>query len=91
MARRYRRKPVMIEAEQFQGNLWACDPRGVCRELGHGIEDCGNGSAWPHLHTMHKGQVVRIEPGDWVLPEPDGEHFYPCKPDIFASTYEEVE
>lgn len=42
----------------------------------------------PHLHTIHEGQKVSLEVGDWILPEPDGVHFYPCKPDIFAATYE---
>ena len=45
--------------------------------------------AW--VETIHKGQTVAIKEGDWVLPEPDGIHFYPCKPDIFENTYEPVE
>lgn len=30
------------------------------------------------------------DPGDWVIRGVKGE-FYPCKPDIFAETYEVVE
>jgi hypothetical protein len=33
---------------------------------------------------------VILEVGDWIIPEPDGIHFYPCKPDIFEATYEPV-
>ena len=40
--------------------------------------------------TAHD-QRVYLADGDWILPEPDGEHFYPCKDDIFRATYEEVE
>lgn len=33
---------------------------------------------------------MRVSYGDWVIKGVNGE-FYPCKPDIFAKTYEEVE
>ena len=35
---------------------------------------------------MHKLIVNR---GDWIITGVKGEH-YPCKPDIFAMTYQEV-
>ncbi len=28
--------------------------------------------------------------GDWILPEPKADRYYPCKPDIFAATYEPI-
>ena len=47
--------------------------------------------------TMHKhGWIDTLEgghivcPGDWVIKGVKGE-FYPCKPDIFAQSYEPVE
>lgn len=81
---KYRKKPVVIEAEQFaRGISLVSTQRGVCQ--------CDAGSQRGHLHTMHKGQVVNLEEGDWIIPEPDGEHFYPCKPDVFAATYEPAE
>jgi hypothetical protein len=49
-----------------------------------------SGNDQPHVHTIHAGQLVNLELGDFVIPEPDGEHFYPCKPDIFEKTYEAV-
>lgn len=33
---------------------------------------------------------MEIKPGDWIIKGVKGE-FYPCKPDIFEATYEEVE
>jgi len=33
---------------------------------------------------------MRITIGDWIIKGVNGE-FYPCKPDIFAKTYEAVE
>lgn len=81
---KYRKKPVIIEAEQYRtGDQF---PRGVCNDA------CLDGN-WrsPHVHTIHGNQSVLLEDGDWVIPEPDGVHFYPCKPDIFEATYEPVE
>jgi len=31
--------------------------------------------------------IMTAEPGDWIIQDVDGE-FYPCKPSIFAATYE---
>lgn len=76
---RFRKKPVVIEAWEYKGNRF---DKGIC--------DCG-ASPHYHLHTIHGAQVVVPTVGDWIIPEPDGEHFYPCKADIFASTYESVD
>ena len=80
---KYRKKPVVIEAEQYtEGNKKV---KGLC------TKDCSiEGHAKPHVHTIHKNQMVIVEIGDWIIPEPDGIHYYPCKPDIFESTYEKV-
>jgi hypothetical protein len=32
---------------------------------------------------------MTVTPGDWIITGVNGEH-YPCKPDIFAKTYEPV-
>jgi len=49
---------------------------------------CGNPM---HVHgwikTLEGGHIVC--PGDWIITGVKGER-YPCKPDIFAMTYEEV-
>jgi hypothetical protein len=87
---KYRKKPVVIDAERFTGK--GDDVRGICRcrlagAKGAEFELTDRG---PHVHTIHGGQPVLVEPGDMIIPEPDGEHFYPCKPDIFAATYDAV-
>lgn len=33
--------------------------------------------------------TMRADPGDWIITGVKGER-YPCKPDIFAATYEPV-
>ena len=79
---KFRKKPVVIEAVQYTeyGKL----VRGMCNS-----RSCfTSGNDKPHVHTIHDNQIVNLEVGDWIIPEPDGEHFYPCKPDIFEATYE---
>jgi len=39
------------------------------------------------IDTLEGGHIVC--PGDWIITGVAGEQ-YPCKPDIFAATYEEV-
>jgi hypothetical protein len=79
---KYRKKPVVIDAEQFKGKLI----RGMCNS-----QTCySNGNYVPHVHTIHNSQIVNLEIGDWIIPEPDGIHYYPVKPDIFEKTYEPV-
>ena len=79
---KFRKKPVVIEATQYTsyGKL----VNGMCNSL-----SCYSaGNIEPHVHTIHNNQIVLLEIGDWIIPEPDGIHFYPCKPDIFEATYE---
>lgn len=81
--RKFRKKPIEIEAAQYveEGTL----VKGMCTGCA-----VGGGVEFPHVHTIHAGQFVGIEVGDWVIPEPNGEHYYPCKSDIFESIYDEV-
>jgi hypothetical protein len=51
--------------------------------------ECGNpwrAHGW--VDTLEGGHIVC--PGDWIITGVKGER-YPCKPDIFEATYEEVE
>lgn len=79
---KYRKKPIVVEAVQFTG----AHVRGICVRTDCYLDD----SDKIHVHTIHNNQRVNVEKGDWIIPEPDGVHFYPVKPDIFAATYEEA-
>lgn len=81
---KYRKKPIVIEADQYVE--YGKPVKGMCN-----LSSCCLTNYDPHVHTIHKNQMVKLEVGDWIIPEPDGEHFYPCKPDIFENTYEKVE
>jgi hypothetical protein len=82
---KFRKKPVVIEAEQwFPGK----HVEGVT-ELVH---DPGDGSTvsngYGDIETLEG--PLRVSPGDWIITGVKGEK-YPCKPDIFEATYESAE
>ena len=82
---KYRKKPVVIEAVQY--TEYGKFVKGMCnRQSCYAASNCN-----PHVHTIHDDQMVDLAVGDWIIPEPDGIHFYPCKANIFERTYEQVE
>ena len=82
----YRKKPIVIQAYQFDGKnhmdicRWAAT-LGSRRELSFhdGVID---------IPTLEG--VMTASAGDWIICGVENE-LYPCKPDIFAATYEPVE
>jgi hypothetical protein len=83
---KYRKIPVVIEANQFDGSeqsvLW------FKQQYPHFIKD----------DTFLDGEVLKIhtlegvmlaKKGDWII-EGVNKELYPCKPDIFKKTYEKV-
>lgn len=84
----YRKKPVVIEAVQWDGrDSTAVDflPKGG---WGWGFADHEPGSAGALVIDTLEGDM-RCNVGDWIIKGVQGE-FYPCKPDIFDATYETV-
>ena len=39
---------------------------------------------------MHGDQIVMLEPGDWIVPEPVPGRYYPIKEDVFVTKYEPI-
>jgi hypothetical protein len=79
---KFRKKPAVIEAEQY--TKYGILVKGMCNS-----RSCfTKGNIKPHVHTIHDDQIVNLEIGDWIIPEPDGKHFYPIKPDILKDTYD---
>lgn len=83
---KFRKKPVEIEAMQYTGasNSEAEVSAFVGRDLE--MRDV-NGILCPIIPTLEGEHIA--SPGDWIIRGVKGEH-YPCKPDIFAATYDEV-
>ncbi|MGH8272465.1 MAG: hypothetical protein ACRESG_09090 [Gammaproteobacteria bacterium] len=77
---KYRKRPVEIEAVQFTPFTI-----GECEEFVGG--DMGRTPDGYVIATLEGAMHVSV--GDWIIRGVKGE-FYPCKPDIFAATYEAV-
>ena len=82
---RYRKKPVVIEARE----LTVADLDAVAAWCGSPFRIYDDVVAAPHILISTLEGVMRAEVGDWIIQGVKGE-FYPCKPDIFAATYEPV-
>jgi hypothetical protein len=83
---KFRKKPVEIEAIQFNGENY----NEIINFVGIALHfDCresrDNYITIPTLEGDMKASV-----SDWIIKGVNGE-FYPCKPDIFAKTYEQVQ
>ena len=90
---KYRKKPVIIDAFQFDGDFmnkdrtcyipdWAVDMvhKGYIR-----FRSYVNGEL--EIKTLEGVMIANV--GDYIIKGVDGE-IYPCKPDIFEKTYEEA-
>lgn len=86
---KYRKRPVVVEATQWKGGKSSSSCPGVMN-----IALIGSGEFKPGVRTVHD-EITPIDIGDWVILESEKTHYtcplaYPCKPDIFEATYEEV-
>ena len=79
---KYRKKPVMVEAVCWSGNNY----KEVIDFAENKICFDALGNIW--ITTLEGDMIAKK--GDYIIKGVQGE-FYPCKPDIFAETYEEVE
>lgn len=91
----FRKKPVVIEAFCLgvdQMPDWFIDARsaGSIRTYAENAEAGPFGSKLSHATIDTLEGTHRADYGDFVILGVKGE-FYPCKPDIFAITYEKVE
>lgn len=100
MSNLYRKKPVAIEAFQMtkerrmDNTDW---PEWLHQAWNENRDECGSlqrvdmTAALPdHLEIITLEGKHRVSWGDWIIRGVAGE-LYPCKPDIFAATYEPVE
>ena len=86
----FRKKPVVIEAYQHSGSSTSKHALHCWMTDGKPPPDGGI-----HTRDIVSFQIETLEgsmtvsPGDWVIKDVQGE-FYPCKPDIFAATYDKL-
>ena len=87
----FRKKPIRVEARQWP--TITTESPGITRQaepfhewVGKSFRDFWRrGDLWGRIETLEG--VMEVTPGDWIIKGVNGE-FYPCKPDIFAATYE---
>lgn len=91
---KFRKKPIVVEAVRWTGThlenndipewfldaveIRPCEAEGAIVRMGD------------KLRISTKEGMIWASPGDWVIKGVQGE-LYPCKPDIFAATYEDAE
>ncbi len=86
----FKKKPVVVEAHRYNGSS----------SMHKAFADWIAGGEFkaPAVQTRDMTPmfidtlegVMTASPGDYIIKGVEGE-FYPCKPDIFKATYEEVE
>lgn len=85
---KYRKKPVVIDAIQLHQVIEHC-----VQDVFDFFDEQDKMPAFHidregvHIATLEGEMLAR--PGDWIIRGVKGE-YYPCKPDIFAATYEQV-
>lgn len=95
---KFRKKPVVIEAIQFETNNsllmdaivdWINGSKGDHKKKGlianNISREAWHNSADIFIDTLEGRMKASV--GDWIIKGVEGE-FYPCKPDIFEKTYE---
>lgn len=89
--RKYVKKPVVIEAVQWDGGnldevMTFCNGDASYELMARGASELV-------IATLEDGESMArhvASVGDFIIKGVAGE-FYPCKPDIFAATYQEVD
>ncbi len=85
----YRKKPVIIEAIQWNGTFeQAAEIKKFAGDSYFERQDLDFKRNYMWLKTL-EGEH-QVSPKDYIIKGVKGE-FYPCKPDIFEMTYEKVE
>ena len=88
MIKKYRKRPVVIEAIRFEDNAVEIKQFAANYNVEVEFEYDENKNVIGILIPTLEG-VMRANPGDYIIKGIRNE-FYPCKPDVFEKTYEEV-
>jgi len=95
-AKKYVKKPIIIEALQWNGNSHRAMWDFLENKPSHSIE-AGGRNFYINHNKVEGGLIIKTlegehtaSIGDFIIKGINGE-FYPCKPDIFEKTYEKVE
>jgi len=99
MTTKYRKKPVVIEAFQMtEARRWDNSEWPNWLHLAWNKDPGGEGALWKNPNDPTGNRLVvgtkegahKVTWDDYIIQGVQGE-LYPCKPDIFAATYDPVE
>lgn len=76
---KFRKKPVVIDAVQFDGTFASVEAMQ--------IPSCSQDLGAKTLEIETVEGTLTAQVGDWIVRRANGD-LYPCKPDVFAVTYE---
>jgi hypothetical protein len=84
---KFRKKPVIIDAINFRGTNIDGEKKEIQLFFGlhNFIWDTHNNNL---IIPTLEGEMI-ASPGDWIIKGVNGE-YYPCKPNIFVKTYDQV-
>lgn len=77
----FRKKPITVEAVRWSPD----EPHPAVKTTAP-----ERGSLEPRGLVKTAGGDAIVYSGDWIITEPDGRGYYPCRPDIFAASYDPV-
>lgn len=84
-AKKYRKKPVEVEAMQWTRDDAPSKLIGFTNHLVQINDVTGEFKVYDRLHN----EYIPFYWNDWIIKGIQGE-FYPCRPDVFAVSYEEA-
>ena len=84
-ANKYSKKPVVIEAIEWTGY----NKEEMKLFAGNSARFEDYGEVKEHLLIKTLEGIVKVSVNDYIIKGINGE-YYPCKPDIFSKTYEQV-
>lgn len=89
---KYRKRPVVVEAFLWTGDIEQTeDPVWIVEAIHRGqVSFHKRGAETTVMNITTLEGVMTAIPGDWIIKGIEGE-IYPCKPEIFAASYEKVQ
>jgi len=79
---KYRKKPIIVEAIQYNGRNSA-DIHEFCGKY------CREPVGEDYMEIVTLEGIMKAQPGDYIIKGIKSE-FYPCRSDVFEATYELV-
>lgn len=89
---KYKKKPVIVDAIQWQGYVDEFDDGPECEAPEWILEAFQKGliqMTYPTMLIVTLEGIVTAKAGDYIIKGVEGE-LYPCRADIFKKTYEEA-